>query len=165
MPTLSLFFLYWTVISLFFPHSLNPGLSPCLSKQLSSFWNGHWSRPKLSWQWFVWRESGPICSLSTGDVGPANQSPPPQPSSLPSPLLLNTQREDNENRERAHRTSQGSDCVWAPTSSRLVHSPVRASAGRMRLELNGHSSNADELLDTCPGDWCCWWLWLLILAL
>lgn len=161
MPTLSLFFLYWTVISLFFPHSLNPGLSPCLSKQLSSFWNGHWSRPKLSWQWFVWRESGPICSLSTGDVGPANQSPPPQPSLTPRERIMRTGRGHTAH----HRAAIVSELPLRHVSSTHPSDKVRASAGRMRLELNGHSSNADELLDACPGDWCCWWLWLLIRAL
>lgn len=119
--------------------SIFPSFPPLVWMNSSCpFENGHGSRPKLPWQWFVWRESGPICSLSTGDVGLASQSPAPPHSPLTSPLPLNTQREDNENRERVHRTTPGSMLVWAPASPRLVPSSLSyrlgALAGRMWSE-------------------------------
>lgn len=97
-----------------------PGCSSCLSKQWLSCWNGHRGRPKWLWQWFVRRESGPICSLSTGDTGLASRSPPPPTPPPPSSPFLNTQREDNENRERVHRASPGSLHVWALALTSLV---------------------------------------------
>lgn len=168
MPNLNLFLLYWTVISLFFPHSLNPGLSPCLSKQLSSFWNGHWSRLNFL--------GSDLCGGSQVPSVPCPRGMLGQPTSLhrhnPPPSHLHSSLTP---RERIMRTGRGhtthhraaivSELPLRHVSSTHPSDKVRASAGRMRLEFNGHSSNADELLDTCPGDWCCWWLWLLILAL
>lgn len=164
MPTLSLFFLYWTVISLFslIPSTLDSPLVWVNSCR-------HFETVTGAGRSFLGSD---LCGGSQVPSVPCPRGMLGQPTSLhhhnPPPSHLHSSLTP---RERIMRTGRGhtahhraaivSELPLRHVSSTHPSDKVRASAGRMRLELNGHSSNADELLDT----WCCWWLWLLIRAL